>query len=171
MRGCNPRGEAVELAKLLSNAFRPQAVGVSHRPFNDIMPDSIWDYDKKVTDCGGYTPPPRSKSTGFVNDLLNDIDKKENRNREFRPNGNNSLTVVYQISKFCWRSDTAEKIQNRIYSLLADRTRIGRQKIIDEQESRFNYEMIVEIEFKKASLIKQFEEIVRRTGAKVEEVK
>lgn len=146
--------------------FRPIAVPVG---YNDMMPE--WDYDipsRKFTDEGGYTPPPRSKSTEFINDPLND---KENRNREFRSNGNNGLTVVYQISKFCWRSDTAEKIQNRIYSLLADRTRIDRQKVIDEQESRFNYEMIVEIEFKKASLIKQFEEIIRRTGAKVEEVK
>lgn len=149
--------------------FRPIAVPIG---YNDIMPE--WDYDipsKKFSEDGGYTPPPRSKSTGFINDLLEDIEKKENRNREFRPNGNNGLTVVYQISKFCWRSDTAEKIQNRIYSLLADRTRIDRQRVIDEQESRFNYEMIVEIAFKKASLIKQFEEIVRRTGAKVEEVK
>lgn len=149
--------------------FRPIAVPIG---YNDIMPE--WDYDipsKKFSEDGGYTPPPRSKSTRFIDDLLEDTDKKENRNREFRPNSNNGLTVVYQISKFCWRSDTAEKIQNRIYSLLADRTRIDRQKVIDEQESRFNYEMIVEIAFKKASLIKQFEEIVRRTGAKVEEVK
>ena len=144
--------------------LRPQAV----EPCYDIMPD-IWD-----DEYGGfgpknsYTPPPRNKRADEIRQKLK---KGPDRNREFKNEGDSGLTVVYQVTKFRWRQASAERVKDRIYSLLADRTRVDRQHVIDEHESWFSYEMIVEIEFKKASLIKQFEELVRKTGAKVEEVK
>ncbi|MFY0658121.1 MAG: hypothetical protein JXR12_15390 [Neptunomonas phycophila] len=168
--GRGPRGHKIDLAnELLRIQLRPQAVGVAvDRPYQDIMPD-LWD-----DEYGGfgpknsYTPPPRNKRADEIRQKLK---KGPDRNREFKNEGDSGLTVVYQVTKFRWRQASAERVKDRIYSLLADRTRVDRQRVIDEHESWFNYEMIVEIKFKKASLIKQFEELVRKTGAKVEEVK
>ena len=159
-----------------SIAMRPRSVNPS-LGYNDMMPDDdcvgSWiDKSCKASEDGSYTPPPRGRERGFMNKLLDDaVEKGKERNREFRSEGNNGLTVVYQISKFKWSRASADRVRDRVYALIADRTRVARQPVIDETETMFNYEMIVEIEFKKASIIKQFEELVRKTGASVGEVK
>lgn len=87
---------------------------------------------------------------------------------EFVKEGSSGRSVMFEIKKFSFFPSVPERVRDRVYAVLSDTSRVVRQRVLDERESWFRYEIMVEIEFKQASQGHQFINLIERTGASID---
>ncbi len=87
---------------------------------------------------------------------------------DFSSNSSRARSVMFEIKKFSFFPSSPQRVRDRVYAVLSDMGQIERQRVIDEHESWFRYEITVEIVFKQASYGHRFMNLIERTGASID---
>lgn len=144
--------------------LRPQAI-----PAFDLMPDSD-PYPINYGTAGGSGGYGDSRLTRGLGHRSREFDITK-RNRRFNPNNDHKNgKYLYQITLVRWFKKSSEKVRGRVYGLGQDRQRIKQFRVIEDVDSMFQLEMVVEIEYAEGGSAKQFEDLIKLSGANIKAV-
>lgn len=144
--------------------LRPQAI-----PAFDIMPDPYPTNYGTAGGSGGYGGSGRARELGRRS-RERELETTK-RNRRFNINNDHKNgKYLYQITLVRWFKKSSEKVRGRVYGLGQDRQRIKQFRVIEDVDSMFQFEMVVEIEYAEGGSAKQFEDLIKLSGARIKAV-